>query len=43
MFVVPSCPLLQYLHDKGVSGEPVEIWRALGKMTLAVVGTTAYG
>lgn len=35
--------LAQYLHKKGESGEVVEIWRALGKMTLAVVGSTAYG
>lgn len=34
---------VQHLHDKGQSGEAVEIWRALGKMTLAVVGSTAYG
>jgi hypothetical protein len=33
----------QHLRRKGESGEVVEIWRALGQMTLAVVGSTAYG
>lgn len=42
MAAVCAC-WLQYLREKGQSGEVVEIWRALGKMTLAVVGSTAYG
>jgi hypothetical protein len=35
--------LLQHLRAKAGTGEVVEMWRALGKMTLAVVGSTAYG
>lgn len=38
-----AAQLAEHLREKGDSGEVVEIWRALGKMTLAVVGSTAYG
>lgn len=35
--------LAEYVAELGKGGQEVEIWRELGKMTLAVVGSTAFG
>lgn len=43
--LMDSCAkeLAEHLAQIGQGGQEVEMWRELGKMTLAVVGSTAYG
>ncbi|KAF8072691.1 AL21 [Scenedesmus sp. PABB004] len=38
-----AAALAARLRELGEGGRPVEVWRELGRMTLAVVGSTAYG